>query len=235
MNYTPRKMLLTPALMTCLCAASATSWGAPTVFFDRDDNSGFMSSFPQSQAAFDQFTAALQSFGVATIDDAVGVNPTLAFGDSGITAETQGVAAQAAPGFSIGTQALLELDAVGAPQVDTVFTFNQYVTAFGLFVIQGGDGANDNPMTFRLKDTATDLFVDVPVQVGPGWGQSNVFFVGLADTTPFNRVEIYEAVDFNDGLLMDNVVAGQYVPEPSAATLVTLLGASLCGRGRRRD
>lgn len=232
MKCTAWHKLFTPALLTWLCATAAPSWGAPTVFFDRDDNSGFMSSFPHSQAAFEQFTAALQSFGVATIDDDAGVNPTIAFGGSGITAETEGVTAQAAPGFSIGTQALLELDAVGAPQVDTAFTFNQYVTAFGLFVIQGGDGANDNPMTFRLKDTATDLFVDVPVQVGPGWGQSNVFFVGLADTTPFNRVEIYEAVDFNDGLLMDNVVAGQYVPEPSAAALAALFAFGLCGRRR---
>ena len=42
----------------------------------------------------------------------------------------------------IGTQALLELDAAGAPQVDTAFTFNKFIKSFGLYVIQGGDGAN---------------------------------------------------------------------------------------------
>ena len=93
----------------------------------------------------------------------------------------------------IGTQALLELDAAGAPQVDTVFTFNQYITAFGLFVIQGGDGANNNPTTFRLRNTSTNAFVDVPVQVGPGWGTDNAFFLGVTDTVPFNEVQILES------------------------------------------
>src|SRR4029077_14953871 len=134
------------------------------------------------------------------IDSAVGVDPTLVFGGTGITATTQGVLAQAAPTFQIGTQALLELDTFGPPQVDTVFNFNQYITAFGAFVIQGGDGANNNPTTFRLSDTATNLFVDVPVQVGPGWGNNNVFFLGVADTVPFNEVSILESTDLNDGM-----------------------------------
>ena len=87
----------------------------------------------------------------------------------------------------------MELDAAGFPQVNTVFTFNQYITAFGMFVIQGGDGANNNPTTFRLRDTATNAFVDVPVQIGPGWGVDNVFFLGVADTVPFNEVSILES------------------------------------------
>ena len=80
--------------------------GAPAVFFDRDDYTGFMTSFPNSQAKFNQFTASLSSFGVDNIDTAVGVNPTLIFGATGITATTQGVLAQNAPGFQIGAQAL---------------------------------------------------------------------------------------------------------------------------------
>src|SRR5258708_651217 len=111
--------------------------GAPAVFFDRDDSTGFMSSYPNSQAKFNQFTASLSSFGVDNVDTAVGVNPTLVFGGTGITAATQGVLAQNAPGFQIGAQALLELDSAGFPQVNSVFSFNQYVTAFGLYVIQG--------------------------------------------------------------------------------------------------
>src|SRR4051812_37562055 len=161
------------------------SLGAPAVFFDRDDSTGFMSSYPNSQAKFNQFTGSLGSFGVDNIDTAVGVNPTLTFGATGITATTQGVIAQNAPGFEIGAQALLEADAAGFPQVNTVFTFNQYITAFGAYVIQGGDGANNNPTTFRLRDTATNAFVDVPVQIGPGWGVDNAFFLGVADSVPF--------------------------------------------------
>jgi hypothetical protein len=205
-------------------------------FFGRDDNSVFMTSFPNSQAKFNRFTASLNSFGVDNVDTAVGVNPTLVFGASGITATTQGVLAQSAPGFQIGSQALLELDAAAPGQVNTMFAFNQYINAFGAFVIQGGDGANNNPTTFRLRDTGDNSFVDVPVQVGPGWGTSNVFFVGVHGSVPFNEVEIIEAGDLADGMLYDNVVAG-FVPEPGSLALVILGGAcALCRRGRgRRD
>jgi hypothetical protein len=208
--------------------------GAPSFVFDRDDNTALMTSFPNSLAKFNQFTASLNSFGVDDIDTAVGVDPTLVFGATGITATTQGVAAQAAPTFQIGTQALLELDTFGPPQVNTMFTFNHYITAFGLYVIQGGDAANNNPTMFRLRDTATNAFADVPVQVGPGWGNNNVFFFGVTDTVPFNQVEIIESTDLTDGMLYDNVVAGK-VPEPGSLVLMTLGGAgALCWGARFR-
>jgi hypothetical protein len=206
--------------------------GAPPDFFGRDNNTTFMTSFPFSQASFDRFTASLNSFGVDNVDTAVGPNPALVFGGTGITATTQGVLAQSAPGFQIGAQALLELDAAAPGQVNTMFTFNQYINAFGIFVIQGGDGANNNPTTFRLRDTADNSFVNVPVQVGPGWGTSNVFFLGAYGSEPFNEVEIIETGDLPDGMLYDNIVAG-FVPEPGSIALIVLgLACAACG-GRR--
>jgi hypothetical protein len=208
--------------------------GAPPDFFGRDDNSVFMTSFPNSQAKFNRFTGSLNSFGVDNVDTAVGVNPTLVFGATGITATTQGVVPQSAPGFQIGSQALLELDAVAPGQVNTVFTFNQYINAFGAFVIQGGDSTNNNPTTFRLRDTGDNSFVDVPVQVGPGWGTSNVFFLGVHGAVPFDEVEIIETGDLADGMLYDNIVAG-FVPEPGSLALLMLGGAcALCRRKRFR-
>jgi hypothetical protein len=228
----PQLALLIGAVYFCCCSQLSTA--APAVYFDRDATSGFATSYPNSQAKFDEFTSSLSSFGVATIDAAVGVNPTLSFGGTGITADTQGVLAQVAPGFSIGAQALLELDAAGSGQVNTVFSFNQYITAFGLFVIQGGDGANDNLTTFRLRDTVTNLFVDVPVQIGPNWAVDNIFFLGVSDSVPFNEVTILETVDINDGMLYDNVVAGNRVPEPTTLALTAIAGACAVGRAIRR-
>ena len=214
--------------LIAISVLSRPGLGAATVFFDRDDPTTFMTSFPNSLAKFNQFTGSLTSFGVDSIDSAVGVNPPLTFGATGITATTQGVVAQSAPGFMIGTQALLELDAAGAPQVDTVFTFNQYITAFGLYVIQGGDGQNNNPTKFRLRNTATNAFTDVPVQIGPGWSTDNAFFFGVTDTTAFNEVQILESTDFADGMLYDNVVAGK-VPEPASFVLMMFGGACALG------
>jgi hypothetical protein len=219
-----------------LFACPQSVLGAPTVFFGRDDNTSSMTSYPNSLATYNQFTASLSSFGVATVENAAtGVpNPTLTFDGSTITAATQGVLPVQAAGFQIGTQALLELDAAIPGQFDTMFTFDQYVTGFGLYVIQGGDSQNNNPTTFRLSDTATNAFVDVPVQIGPGWGNDNAFFLGIDNTFPFNQVTILEAIDVNDGMLYDNIVAGNVVPEPSSAALLAIGLVACIARWRVR-
>src|SRR5262245_14495695 len=82
-----------------LSALAKPVLGVTTVYFDRDDNTALMTSFPNSQAKFNQFTASLSSFGVDNIETAAGFNPTLNFGATGITAATQGVLAQNAPTF----------------------------------------------------------------------------------------------------------------------------------------
>lgn len=210
---------------------SRPSLGLTAVRFARDPSTGFMTSFPNSLAEFNLFTGSLNSFGVDNIDSAAGFDPTLTFGATGITATAHGTLAQSAPGFMIGTQALLETDAaISGPAVDTVFTFNKFIKSFGLYVIQGGDGANSNPTTFRLKNTAANTFVDVPIQVGPNWATDNAFFFGVTDTTPFNQVQILEATDAADGMLYDNIVAGNAIPEPASFVLVMIGGACTLGR-----
>jgi hypothetical protein len=218
------------------CAAPSCAFAAPSAFFGRDDSSGFGTSFPNSLAKFNEFTALLSSFGVDTIESAAGVNPGLTFGATGITATTQGVVAQNAPGFQIGSQALLELDAAGpGPAVDTVISFSEPITGAGLFVIQGGDGANNNPITFRLENTIATTSKDVVIQVGPGWGADNFFFIGIGDTDPFNKLTLIETGDAADGMLYDNVVAGFFVPEPGpVAMLLCAAACALAALGKRR-
>jgi len=215
-------------------ALTPAAFAAPTVYFARDDSTSGMTSFPNSLAKFNQFASQLNTFGVDTIETASGVNPGLTFGGTGITGSAGGTVVQNAPTLQIGNQALLELDAAGAGQVNTAFTFNRLITAFGAFVIQGGDGTNNNPITFRLENTVANTFTDVVQQVGPGWGFDNVFFIGFGDTNPFNKVTLLEATDVADGMLYDNVVAG-FVPEPSSIALLLIGGATALGlAGKRR-
>jgi hypothetical protein len=210
-----------------------SSLAVPTVFFARDDSTTFMTSFPNSLAKFNQFTGSLSSFGVDDVDSHSGFDTALTFGATGITGTAHGTLVQSAPGFMIGAAALLESDGAGMPQVNTDFTFNQNITAFGLYVIQGGDGANNNPTTFRLKNTTANTFTDVPIQIGPGWGTDNAFFLGVTDTNQFNEVEIIESTDAADGMLYDNIVAGR-IPEPASFLLMLFGGACVfCARGRR--
>ena len=200
----------------------------PSVYFGRDDSTA---SFPNSQAKFNEFTNSLNLFGVDNVESHFGANPTLVFGATGIQATTQGVFATPTPGFplTIDSTALAELeDVVAGPSMAPTFSFNRYITAFGIYVIQGGDMGNNNPTTFRLRDSATNAFVDVPIQVGPGWTFDNIFFVGVSDTAPFNEVSIIESIDANDGMLYDNIVAGN-VPEPGSLLLVMLgVACALC-------
>jgi hypothetical protein len=228
-----------------LCANAGL--GAPKVFFGRDEAVGLRSA---SDAQFYSFTSGLLSYGVETVEGIdvgppfFGFLPPLSFGSTGITASTQTANAAEAPGFSIDTKALLELDAAANPDpnappavaLDTVFTFNQPITAFGMYVIQGGDFGNNNPTTFRLKNTNNSDVVDIPVQIGPGWGLTNAFFLGVRSEFPFNEVTVLETADLDDGMLYDNLVAG-FVPEPGSFLLMMFGGVcALCPTRRfRRD
>lgn len=239
---TMRLTALAVALLS-LSALALSSVAAPIVYFDRDDS--VFGGFPNSQAKFNQFTSALYSFGVETVEgiDTVnppfGFDPTLVFGPTGITATTLSTttAVQAPfPGFSIGSKMLVENDALSLfnpqapqlPQADTVFRLNQPVTAFGLYLLQAGDEGippsptnNNNLIIVRLTNTVAGTSVFVPVQFGPGWGFNNIAFLGLTDTAPFNQVSLLETTDLTDGMTYDNLVAGN-VPEPASVALVVL-------------
>jgi hypothetical protein len=223
MKLTKSTWAILAAGIISVCAAAQVSRAAITTIFDRDDSSSFMFSYPNSQAAYNTFTSSLGFFGLSTIDAATpGANPTLSFHSTVVTATTSSVNAG---------------DLFGPPTANSVFNFSHYLTAFGLYVIQGGDGANDNLVKFRLTNTVANTFVDVPVQVGPGWGFDNVFFFGITDSNPFNQVTIIESNiaaggDLFDGMLFDNIVI-RAIPEPSSLVLMTL-GACLFGRLRRR-
>ena len=85
-----------------------------------------------------------------------------------------------------------------------------------------------------MKNTVANTFVDVPVQIGPGWATDNAFFFGVTDTAPFNQVQILESTDFADGMLYDNIVAGNAIPEPASFVLMMVGGACALGRRFRR-
>ncbi len=70
----------------------------------------------------------------------------------------------------------------------------------------------------------------------PQWGTlvDNVFFFGVTDTDPFDRVSIIEANDY-DGILLDDLTVGYVAPEPSSIAILAAGGLAMAlGLGVRR-
>jgi hypothetical protein len=231
--------------LVSLIAMAEQSLALPTVIQGHDNNFGSVNPHPNSLAKFNQFVNSLNSYGVDDIEDQ---SPVVSFGSTGITATAAGTAATLNGGFGLDFSSLVELDSLPVEfggttdPVNTVFSFTQKITAFGLYIVQGGDmdstppiepNHNNNPITFLLRDTANNLEQNVVVQVGPDWGFYNVLFVGIQSPEfAFDQVQLLEAGDIVDGMLYDNIVAGN-IPEPGSLVLMLVGGVgALFRKGR---
>jgi hypothetical protein len=212
---------------------------AQTPFFGDDNPRG---TFTNSFAARNAFLAALSSSGTDNIESYAPFtpDPTLTFGGTGITATTDVDFVAPEPTLAVsGTQFLV--DRGDGPDV---FTLSTAVTGFGLFVVQAGDAANQTTITMRLENTVLNTTKDITIGTfGPGRDFDSVFFFGIIDSAPFNRVSLLETPsDAGDGTLYDDITVGfaAAVPEPASLALLGLAaGGALAGgkfmrRSRRR-
>jgi hypothetical protein len=102
---------------------------------------------------------------------------------------------------------------------DDWLQFSEPVTAFGSYIVQGGDGSSSPPfsappnrLTFTLQNTALGTSKEVVIQdLGPDWPFLNVIFVGITDTEAFDRISFHESYDY-DGLLWDDLIVGRPIP-----------------------
>jgi hypothetical protein len=215
------------------------SFGAPLVYFGLDDPRG---TLVNSTAAFNSFTATLSSYGTDTLETYAGFteDPTLTFGSTGITAGTDfDIVASFAVLAVAGNNALLDKGpaAAGGPAINDTFLFNLPITAFGTFVSNGGDASTANSISLLVENTVLGTSKTVEIgTLGPGASFNNVVFFGFTDTEAFNKITLIESFDY-DGLLLDNITAGQVtaVPEASSVLLLTSAAAiAYVARRRRR-
>jgi hypothetical protein len=207
-----------------------------------------------SSAARAAFLARLASWGTDTLESyaAFAPDPTLRFGSTGLTAATDVDFVVSFASLAIsGSNTLLDRADGG-----DVFTFNRPISAFGMYVVQAGDGTNVNQFTVRLENTLTGASRDVVLGTfGPGAAFDNAFYFGITDPRRFDRVTIFESIDANDGTLYDDITAGWVDviaapsppsaaavapvlnPEPGSLALAFAAAAGLAARrapGRRR-
>lgn len=228
-----------------MIALAATAHGAPVVYFGGPDTSKLDLPLATSTVTpvRDAFLATLVTYGVEDLESLAGEsNPALNFGSTGITAQA---------GFPNGVLSAFQFAVSGlnfmwdADGVDDWILFSRPITAFGAYIVQGGDGASAEPdltppnqLTIRLENTLLGTSKDVLVgDLGPDWPFFNVVFVGITAADPFDRVSFIESYDI-DGLLYDDLIAGYVIPEPATAHLLVAGGAALCAlrlsRRRRR-
>lgn len=214
-NFIVARLLLGSALSVAWTTIATTSHAAIATYFGGPAPSKLDLTNPN--VARNAFLATLSSYGVENLEGLAGQqNPTLTFGSTGVTAATgfsNGVNTQFAYSVS-GTSFLWDAD--GASDW---LQFSQPVTAFGSYIVQGGDGSSASPtsappnkLTFRLENSALGTSKDVVIaDLGPDCPFYNVIFVGITDSTPFDRVSLVESYDY-DGLLYDDLIAGDLLP-----------------------
>jgi hypothetical protein len=227
MRFCCRRFLLTFAL-SFVCVVN-TAQSAPLTYFGADSPRGTLTN---SNAAFNSFVATLSSYGIDDLESYPNftVNPTLTFGTTGLTAlpDFRQVATFALFAVS-GTNSLVDAgpSSPTGTAINDNLTFNKPITAFGSYFSNAGDSAVANTISLRLENTllGTSKLVSIGTR-GPSLSFDNVFFLGITDTEPFNKVSLLESYDY-DGILLDNITAG-YVAIPEASSFL-LCGLVLTG------
>lgn len=223
------------ALLTALGLAASAA-GAPITYFGIDDPRGVM---PNSFKAQSDFLTTLSVYGTDDLESTTPFvpSPTLVFAGTALTATTNSAyVATFAPLAVSGSNALVDQGpaSAGDPGIPDVFTFSSPITAFGSFFSNVGDAATANTITFTLENTSLATSKDVVVgPLGPGASFTNVFYFGVTDSDPFDRVTISESFDY-DGALLDNITAGYVVPEPATYVLLALGGVLVVAARRAR-
>lgn len=180
-------------------------------------------------AAETSFLAALSSYGTEKYDSGITTgfsnSQALTFGATGVTGTAQFSGVFTIPSLPnvISTPNALVMQPAGTSHPDPYandFTLSAPVTAFGSYFIQAGDGAA-NTITLRLENTILGTSKDVVMgTVGPGANFNNVFYFGITDTDPFNKVTVLPSLA-SDGILLDNTTVGTVaIPEAGSLTLL---------------
>ena len=245
------------AAATVACAA----WFAPTVhaqtiYFAQDNPRGLLTN---SNAAYNSFTSALTSFYTNDLETVSGLNPTLSFGATGVTAATSGPTASIAVNGETGTNGYI-IPVSGSkffantPESEMTFSLNKSVSAFGLYAIDAGTLGNSTPanLYFTLKNTATGASKTVLANPAGETGvTNNVIFFGVTDfTNPFDQITVGGGASVvlpqgtaRDGISYDNITVGSarsnattQIPEPSSIAFAIVAGIPLVSaiRSRRR-
>jgi hypothetical protein len=182
-------------------------------------------------AVENSFLATLSSYGTEKYDSGITTgfssSQALTFGATGVTGVSQFSGVFTIPSLPnvISTPNALVMQPAATSNPNPYandFTFSAPVTAFGSYFIQAGDGAA-NTLTLRLQNTLLGTTKDVVMgTVGPSANFNNVFYFGITDTDPFNKVTVLPSLS-GDGILIDNTTVGTVaIPEVGSLTLLAI-------------
>jgi hypothetical protein len=191
-------------------SSTAVCWATPVTYFGLDASRADLTN---SKAARNNFVAKLSPFAVEDMEALGGESDPTILAGTPFAAQTDFDRVHTIYAFSVsGDHALLDKGPPNqqAAGVNDWIQFSQPLTAFGSFFAQGGDGLA-NTLTLRLTNTSLGTSKDVSLTLGPSAPFLNIFFFGVTDTEPFDRVTMIETHDY-DGILLDDTMAGFFAP-----------------------
>jgi len=233
---------------------------APIVTFDHDVRAASVDPFPNTTAARNSFLNQVTSLGGTPSHQnlssgiPIGADPSFGFPGSGITASTTNLNFSGSPFFGVNDtndgaaiSVLIESEvATGVPTsaAHNSIDFSQPINAFGLYVSQVGDVLG-HPITFRIENTLVPGSTrDIVINVGPNWQNYAIAYLGIIDSTSFNRFTMIEDTDVDnnstsddrqDGIMFDNLTIAAPVPEPGTLLLFAIGCAAPIGVQWRRQ
>jgi hypothetical protein len=194
-----------------------------------------------AQAVESQFLGALSAPYTQTYDSLTGTftpssTQTIPFGPVTGTAEFTFVAPAALEGLSVSGQNGLAEEPGASTGIDDI-VFSSPINAFGSYFLNLGDhNANNNvpdTVTLRLENTLVPSSSDLTIgTLGLNASFGNVFYFGVTDTNPFNKITVLRS-NSADGFVLDNTSIAP-VPEPGTLVLCGIAGALLAAGSRLR-
>ncbi len=232
---------------SCLILIVAGSaQAAPATFFGQDASlwNFFQDPIPTksqpfSDAARNSFLATLAAYGTDDLESYPPAPPsgpepsppTLNFGN-GLTATMNSGSVNNLNFLSVSGDQFYLAGNQSPQNIPTAFTFNAPITAFGAYFVNYGDYSSDtysgsNGVSLLLENIGlgTSKLVHIG-DFGPELATDDVLYFGVTDSDPFDRVTLVESFDF-DRILLDDITAGQALPEPSTLVLLSGLAAGM--------
>lgn len=212
--------------------------GDLSVFSGLDSNVGATAGtavYPNSSAAFGQFTSVLTAFATENLEDGAldPGDPNRQFFDFGNGTTGSAGFRSYAPAYPVSGVLSVVSDFTTATPVHDLLLSGD-VTALGFYISNIADAGQTTAISVQFSNGGSNVR-NINFGSFSGNGEFSRVFLGIVDTLPFDQIIISANCTSIDGLLFDDFTVGSAIPEPaSAGILATGVVLALVRRRQQR-